>query len=150
MNNNPIGETHSQPHRLAAVHRRTNETQIEIELDLDGSGSYQIDTGIGFLDHMLTHLAVHGLFDISLHASGDLHVDSHHTVEDVALLLGQAFEQALGDRSGIIRTASAFVPMDESLAFVAIDLSGRPYTVMDVTWRNPSIGVIPTSLFEHF
>jgi imidazoleglycerol-phosphate dehydratase len=143
-------EASNKPHRHAAVQRRTKETQIEIELDLDGSGLYKIDTGIGFLDHMLTHLAMHGLFDITVHGSGDLHVDSHHTVEDVALALGQAFDQALGDRSGIVRSASAFVPMDESLAFVAIDLSGRPYTVMNVTWHIPFIGAIPTSLFEHF
>lgn len=150
MSKNPLVETSNQLHRVANVKRQTKETQIEVELDLDGSGLYQIETGIGFLDHMLTHLAVHGLFDLTLHASGDLYVDSHHTVEDVALTLGQAFDQALGDRSGIIRIASAFVPMDESLAFVAVDLSGRPYTVMDVTWRAPSLGVIPISLFEHF
>ncbi len=99
-------------------------------------------TGIGFLDHMLTHLAVHGLFDLQVQASGDLEIDSHHTIEDCALVLGQAFDQALGKREGIVRIASAYVPMDESLAFVAVDLSGRPYSVFQADWRAPLIGYI--------
>src|SRR5512147_2509928 len=102
--------------RTAEISRQTNETQITIKLDLDGTGKHEIATGIGFLDHMLTHLAVHGLFDLTVQAKGDLEVDPHHTVEDVALALGQAFDQALGDRKGIVRMGSAYVPMDETLA----------------------------------
>jgi imidazoleglycerol-phosphate dehydratase len=136
--------------RTAKVQRKTNETDISIELNLDGDGQYNIASGIGFLDHMLTHLAVHGLFDLTVRAQGDLHIDVHHTVEDVALVLGAAFDQALGDRKGILRIAHAYVPMDETLAFVAIDLSGRPYCVVDVEWGMASVGDIPTSLFPHF
>jgi imidazoleglycerol-phosphate dehydratase len=136
--------------RTANVNRKTNETDIAISLGLDGTGKYSIDTGIGFLDHMLGHVAFHGLFDLTLKARGDLHVDVHHTLEDCALALGQAFDQALGDRSGIVRMASVYVPMDESLAFIAIDLSGRPYSVIQTEWNAPSIGNIPTSLFPHF
>jgi imidazoleglycerol-phosphate dehydratase len=105
--------------RRATIHRQTKETNVQIILGLDGTGEYEIETGIGFLDHMLAHVAVHGLFDLAAQASGDLHVDPHHTVEDVALTLGEAFDQALGDRAGIVRIGSATVPMDESLAFVA-------------------------------
>jgi imidazoleglycerol-phosphate dehydratase len=136
--------------RTSTITRKTNETDITIELDLDGSGRHSIATGIGFLDHMLTHIAVHGLFDLSVSAAGDLHVDEHHTVEDVALVLGQAFAEALGDKKGIVRMAHAYVPMDETLAFVALDLSGRPYAVIDVDWGTPSVGGIATSLFDHF
>jgi len=136
--------------RSAEITRQTNETQIDIKLDLDGTGQYEISTGIGFLDHMLTHLAVHGLFDLSVQAKGDLHIDAHHTVEDVALTLGQAFDKALGDRKGIIRISDSFAPMDETLAHVAIDLSGRPYSVIQTEWRSPYIGDIPTTLFPHF
>lgn len=136
--------------RTAKVERNTNETQIVIELNLDGSGKHDIDTGIGFLDHMLTHIAVHGLFDLTVKATGDLHIDVHHTVEDVALVLGSAFDQALGDRKGILRMASFYAPMDEALAFVALDLSGRPYAVIDAEWGQSPVGQIPTSLFPHF
>jgi imidazoleglycerol-phosphate dehydratase len=136
--------------RNAEIHRKTNETEILVKLKLDGTGIHQVATGVGFLDHMLTHLAVHGFFDLQLQASGDLDIDAHHTIEDCALALGQAFDQALGKREGIVRTASAYVPMDESLAFVAVDLSGRPYSVFTAEWRAPLIGVFPTSLFEHF
>lgn len=136
--------------RTAEISRQTNETQITIQLDLDGSGKHEISTGIGFLDHMLTHLAVHGLFDLSVLASGDLHIDTHHTVEDVALTLGQAFDQALGDRKGIIRMGDCFAPMDETLAHVALDLSGRPYAVIQAEWHTPYVGNIPTTLFPHF
>lgn len=138
------------PQRTAHYQRTTQETEIQIRLCLDGKGSHEIDTGIGFLDHMLTHLAVHGLFDLDVQARGDLHIDVHHTVEDIALALGEAFRQALGDRKGIVRMASAYVPMDEALAFVAVDLSGRPYTVFEGAWHNPEVGGIPTSLFQHF
>jgi len=136
--------------RTSKIERKTNETEIIISLDLDGSGQHNINTGIGFLDHMLTHIAVHGLFDLSIQAQGDLHVDEHHTVEDVALVLGKAFAQALGDKTGIIRAAHAIIPMDETLARVVVDLSGRPYCVFNVNWNSPSIGGISTSLFEHF
>jgi imidazoleglycerol-phosphate dehydratase len=136
--------------RRSTVKRETKETKIEISLNLDGSGQYDIATGLGFLDHMLTHIAAHGLFDLTVCAEGDLHVDAHHTVEDVALVLGIAFDQALGDRKGIVRMAHAYAPMDETLAFVAVDLSGRPYTVVDVAWTGPEVGNIPTTLWEHF
>lgn len=136
--------------RTAEIFRKTNETDIEIKLNLDGVGKYQIATGIGFLDHMLTHLAVHGLFDLTVKAVGDLHIDVHHTLEDVALALGQAFDQALADRKGIIRMGDAFAPMDETLAHVALDLSGRPYAVIQAKWHSPYVGNIPTTLFPHF
>ncbi|MBN1452621.1 MAG: imidazoleglycerol-phosphate dehydratase HisB [Anaerolineales bacterium] len=136
--------------RTSKVARKTNETDITIELDLDGSGQHDIATGVGFLDHMLTHIAVHGLFDLNVKAAGDLHIDVHHTVEDVALVLGSAFDQALGDRKGIVRMASFYAPMDETLAFIALDLSGRPYAVIDAEWGYAPVGGIPTSLFPHF
>ena len=136
--------------RTADITRQTSETQIQIKLDLDGSGRQEISTGVGFLDHMLTHLAVHGLFDLTVQAKGDLHVDAHHTVEDVALALGQGFDQALGDRRGIVRMGDCFAPMDETLAHVAVDLSGRPYAVIQAEWSMPYVGNIPTTLFPHF
>jgi imidazoleglycerol-phosphate dehydratase len=136
--------------RAATTYRQTQETTIRVNLDLDGTGQYQVETGIGFLDHMLAHLAVHGLFDLTVQASGDLHVDPHHTVEDVALALGQAFDQALGDRAGVVRIGSAYVPMDESLAFVAVDLSGRPYAVTEMVWAGPTVGGLPVTLIPHF
>ena len=136
--------------RISTLSRQTNETEIEIQLDLDGTGAHTISTGVGFLDHMLTHLAVHGLFDLTVKATGDLHIDVHHTVEDVALTLGQAFDQALGDRKGIVRMGDCFAPMDETLAHVAIDLSGRPYAIVQAEWHTPYVGNIPTTLFPHF
>lgn len=136
--------------RTAEISRQTSETQITVNLALDGTGQHQITTGIGFLDHMLTHLAVHGIFDLTVQATGDLHIDSHHTIEDVALVLGQAFDSALGDRRGIVRMADCFAPMDETLAHVAIDLSGRPYAVVQAQWQTPYIGSVPTTLFPHF
>ena len=136
--------------RKAEISRRTNETQVEIKLELDGTGQHGVSTGIGFLDHMLTHLAVHGLFDLSIQAEGDLQVDPHHTVEDVALTLGQAFDKALGERKGIVRMADCYAPMDETLAHVAVDLSGRPYTVFQAEWHTPYVGNLPTTLFAHF
>jgi len=136
--------------RTAKIERNTNETQIRIELNIDGSGQHDISTGIGFLDHMLAHIALHGLFDLMIKATGDLHIDVHHTMEDVALVLGSAFDQALGDRTGIVRMGSFYAPMDETLAFVAIDLSGRPYSVIEVEWGPSPVGQIPASLFPHF
>lgn len=136
--------------RTAVIQRQTKETDIRVEVNLDGSGHHDIDTGIGFLDHMLSAVAVHGLFDLTIHASGDLHIDAHHTIEDVGIVLGQALDSALGDRSGIQRTAHAYVPMDEALGFVALDFSGRPYTVFDASWSTAAIGQMPTDLVQHF
>jgi imidazoleglycerol-phosphate dehydratase len=136
--------------RSAEITRHTNETQISIKLELDGTGRHNVSTGIGFLDHMLAHLAVHGLFDLTVQATGDLHIDPHHTVEDVAIALGQAFDRALGDRKGIVRMGDCFAPMDETLAHVAIDLSGRPYCVIQAEWHTPYVGNVPTTLFAHF
>jgi imidazoleglycerol-phosphate dehydratase len=136
--------------RNAEITRKTEETEIKLRLELDGHGRRRIHTGLGFLDHMLGHVALHGLFDLELEAKGDLEVDCHHTVEDCALALGQAIDQALGERKGIVRIASAYVPMDESLAFVSLDLSGRPYAVIQADWHTPYVGNIPTSLFPHF
>jgi imidazoleglycerol-phosphate dehydratase len=136
--------------RTANIQRTTNETQIVVDLNLDGSGQHEISTGVGLLDHMLKHIAVHGLFDLTVHAQGDLHIDTHHTIEDVALVLGSAFDQALGNRKGIFRMASFYAPMDETLAFVALDFSGRPYAVIDAEWSTPAMGNFPTSLFSHF
>lgn len=136
--------------RSANLSRKTTETEIAVELNLDGNGRADISTGIGFLDHMLHSFAIHGLFDLKLQAKGDLHVDPHHTIEDVALVLGSAFDQALGERVGIVRIADCYVPMDEALAHIALDLSGRPYAVMQVQWNTPYINGIPTLLFIHF
>ena len=136
--------------REASVSRKTKETSINLSLNLDGSGKHKISTGIPFFDHMLTQIAVHGLFDLSIQARGDLEIDPHHTVEDVALALGKAFDQALGDRKGLVRMATACVPMDESLAQVSLDFSGRPYTVVDATWHDVKIGDLPVSLITHF
>jgi imidazoleglycerol-phosphate dehydratase len=136
--------------RSATIDRTTGETQIHLSLTLEGRGTAHVSTGIGFLDHMLTLWAHHGLFDLTVEATGDLPVDSHHTAEDVAICLGQALNQALGDRSGIVRTAHSFVPMDETLGFVALDLSGRPYAVIDVTWHGPSLGSLDVDLVRHF
>lgn len=136
--------------RTVNIHRKTTETDIALSLNIDGTGHAEIDTGIGFLDHMLHQIALHGLFDLTIKAVGDLHIDEHHTVEDIALVLGQAYADALGDKKGIMRTAHAYVPMNETLALVALDLSGRPYCVIDVEWRSSAVGGISTTLFEHF
>jgi imidazoleglycerol-phosphate dehydratase len=138
------------PDRTSHISRVTAETEISLHLILDGAGRHEIATGIGFFDHMLAHLVVHGAFDLTLKAAGDLHVDPHHTVEDVALTLGQAFAEALGEKKGLVRIAHAYVPMDETLAFVAVDFSGRPYTVIQSEWHAPAVGSIPTSLIPHF
>jgi imidazoleglycerol-phosphate dehydratase len=136
--------------RTAQIDRTTHETKIHLTLSLDGQGLAHVDTGIGFLDHMLMLWAHHGLFDLQVQAQGDLQVDAHHTVEDVGICLGQAFDRALGERSGIMRTAHSYVPMDETLAFVAVDLSGRPYSVFDCTWSAPSLGTMDRDLVRHF
>lgn len=136
--------------RTATIDRTTRETEIHLTLVVDGRGRAESDTGLGFLDHMLTLFAHHGLFDLTVQARGDLHVDAHHTVEDVAICLGQAFDRALGDRAGIVRTAHSYVPMDEALAFVAVDLSGRPYATIDVAWHTASLGGLDPDLVRHF
>jgi imidazoleglycerol-phosphate dehydratase len=138
------------PNRTAKLNRQTRETKVDLSLDLDGKGRASVSTGVGFFDHMLDLLARHGLFDLDVTAEGDLHVDSHHTVEDVGIVLGQALEKSLGDKRGIYRYGWAIVPMDESLAQVAVDLSGRPAFVFNVKFTGPSIGQFPVELVEEF
>ncbi len=135
--------------RTASIERRTNETTVGVTVALDGAGRHSVATGVPFFDHLLAHVAVHGLFDLTVQAQGDLHIDEHHTVEDVAIVLGQAIDQALGDRRGIRRMGHAYVPMDEALALVAVDLSGRPYAVVDAAFSAPAIGALGTSLVPH-
>ncbi|MBN1993896.1 MAG: imidazoleglycerol-phosphate dehydratase HisB [Anaerolineae bacterium] len=136
--------------RLATVTRKTGETDIEITLNLDGAGQSNIQTGVGFLDHMLHALARHARFDLTVRAKGDLHIDEHHTVEDVGLVLGRALAQALGDRTGITRMGHAVVPMDEALAMVAVDFGGRGYFEFDGNFSTDRIGQMGTSLIPHF
>jgi len=136
--------------RTATIRRETGETKIEITLDLDGRGRAQVNTGVGFLDHMLTALARHARFDLAVQATGDLHVDEHHTVEDVGIALGRALGEALGDRAGITRMGHAVVPMDEALALVAVDIGGRGYFVFEGSFDTPRIGQMATSLVPHF
>ena len=138
------------PDRAASLARKTNETDIALSLNLDGTGAASIKTGVGFFDHMLDLFARHGLFDLTVAANGDLHVDSHHTVEDIGIVLGQAIDRAVGDKRGIARYGWALVPMDESLAQVAIDLSGRPVYVSRVTYTSELIGTFSTELFDEF
>ncbi len=135
--------------RSATITRRTAETQVTLSLNLDGSGAAEIRTGVGFFDHMLHHVAHHGLFDLRVQAEGDLHIDAHHTVEDVAICLGRALDEALGERRGIVRMGAAYVPMDEALARVVVDLSGRPYAVVQASFSAPTVGQMPTSLVAH-
>jgi imidazoleglycerol-phosphate dehydratase len=135
--------------RQATVNRTTGETSIALSLTIDGTGRCQADTGIGFLDHMLTLFAKHGQFDITVNAAGDLHVDDHHTAEDVSICLGQAIDKALGDRAGIVRTAHSYVPMDEALGFVAVDLGGRPYCVFGAEFVTPRVGTLGTDVLFH-
>lgn len=135
--------------RRATIERKTKETQIELFFTVDGSGRVDMDTGIGFLDHMLTLFAGHGLFDLTVKATGDLHIDEHHTAEDVFICLGRALDQALGDRRGIVRTAHSYVPMDEALALVAVDLGGRPYSVFEADFVTPKLGQLGTDLLFH-
>jgi imidazoleglycerol-phosphate dehydratase len=136
--------------RTAKITRKTNETDVTVTLDLDGTGRAQIATGIGFLDHMLEQLARHGLIDLTIQAEGDRHIDDHHTAEDVGITLGQAFRQALGDKRGIRRYGAALLPMDEALARVAVDISGRPVFVWRVEFASPKIGSFDTQLFREF
>ncbi len=136
--------------RRATLHRVTGETDISLTLDLDGSGQSTIETGIGFLDHMLTALSRHACFDLEIKAIGDLHVDFHHTTEDVGIVLGQALARAIGDKAGIRRYGHAVVPMDEALVEAAIDISGRSFLVWDVRFARDKIGTMDTELFEEF
>ena len=133
--------------RLATVKRETKETQISLELNLDGSGQYQIATGLKMLDHLLSQLAQHGRFDLKIAARGD---DPHHLIEDVAICLGKAFNEALGEKRGIIRMANASVPMDDALATVAVDISGRAYTVLELSFAGNDMAGFPTDLIRHF
>ena len=135
--------------REAEIQRETGETQIRFYLNVDGLGRADIDTGIGFLDHMLAAVANHGLFDITVKVTGDLHIDEHHTAEDTFLCFGKALDVALGDRSGIVRTAHSYVPMDEALALVALDFGGRPYCVFDAEFVTPRLGQLGTDLIFH-
>lgn len=136
--------------RSASISRKTAETDIELSLDLDGSGRHDIETGVGFFDHMLTLFARHGLFDLKVKAVGDLHVDSHHTVEDTGICLGRALNQALGDKAGITRYGSMTLPMEETLATSAVDLSGRMWFVSQATYPSEKIGEFDTELVEVF
>lgn len=136
--------------RKAALTRKTNETAISVAVDLDGTGVADISTGVGFFDHMLTQVARHGLIDLTVHAEGDLHIDDHHTVEDVGIAIGQCVRQALGDKRGITRYASAYLPMDEALTRCALDISGRPFLVFRTTFHTPKIGSFDTQLVEEW
>ncbi|MEO5688335.1 MAG: imidazoleglycerol-phosphate dehydratase HisB [Burkholderiaceae bacterium] len=137
--------------RIATVQRDTQETQIRVSVNLDGTGVAKLDTGIGFFDHMLDQIARHGLIDLDIHAVGDLHIDGHHTVEDVGITLGQALAQAVGDKKGLTRYGHAYVPLDEALSRVVIDFSGRPGLHMDVDFKAGMIGALDTQLiFEFF
>jgi len=135
--------------RKAEIKRNTKETSIELSLNLDGAGAADIDSGIGFYDHMLGHIAHHGKFDLRVQASGDLHIDAHHTIEDIAICLGRAIDEALASRSGIQRMGAAYVPMDEALARAVIDLSGRPYAVIEAGFQSPLLGQMPSDLVAH-
>lgn len=136
--------------RAASVNRRTNETDIALTIDLDGSGKQQISTGVGFFDHMLSGFARHGFFDLDLKVKGDLEVDCHHTIEDTGIVLGTAIRKALGDKKGIRRFGSIILPMDETLALCAIDLSGRPYFVMDAEFTTEKTGDMDTEMIREF
>ena len=136
--------------RSATITRTTSETDIQLAIDLDGAGSAELSTGVGFFDHMLNALARHGLFNLAVQATGDLHIDDHHTVEDVGITLGQAFAQAIGDKRGIRRYGQALVPMDEALVECAVDISGRPLLVWSVPFHVGTIGTMDTELFEEF
>jgi imidazoleglycerol-phosphate dehydratase len=136
--------------RQATIDRSTKETKIKATVDLDGTGAYDIATGVGFLDHMLEQLSRHALIDITLKAKGDLHIDFHHTTEDAGIVLGQAVAKALGDKQGIARYASLYLPMDETLTRVAVDVSGRPYLIWKVAFSQPKVGEMDTELFREF
>ncbi len=135
--------------RVAHLERTTRETRVDLQLELDGRGDAVVTTGVGFFDHLLTSLAHHALFDLVVTTTGDLEVDEHHTVEDTALVLGQAFAEAMGDRAGIVRYADASVPMDEALATAVVDVGGRPYAVLDLHFTADRIGALGTQMIPH-
>jgi imidazoleglycerol-phosphate dehydratase len=136
--------------RTASLSRSTRETEISVRLDLDGRGEADVSTGVGFFDHMLTQIARHGLIDLEVKARGDLHIDDHHTVEDVGIALGQCFRKALGDKAGITRYADVTLPLDEALSRVVVDISGRPYLVFRTAFHAPKIGSFDTQLVEEW
>ncbi|MEI6730600.1 MAG: imidazoleglycerol-phosphate dehydratase HisB [Pseudomonadota bacterium] len=136
--------------RIAEIERNTKETQVKVSVNLDGSGKYEVSTGIGFLDHMLEQLSRHSLIDITLAAKGDLHIDYHHTTEDVGIAIGMAVAKALGERRGIMRYGEAYVPMDETLTRTVLDLSGRPYFIWKVNFTKPKLGDMDTELFREW
>jgi imidazoleglycerol-phosphate dehydratase len=138
------------PERTAAVTRATAETDVEVTLDLDGDGESTVDTGIGFFDHMLASFAKHGLFDLTVRADGDLDVDDHHTVEDVGIVLGEALDEALGERRGVERFADRRVPLDEAVAGVVVDLSGRPLFAFEGTFSQATVGGLTSDMARHF
>ena len=150
MSERPANERPESEQRRARVERATTETAFTVEIDLDGGGAAAISTGIGFLDHMLTALARHGRFDLTVEGRGDLDVDDHHTVEDCALTLGQALDRALGDRAGIERFGSAYAPLDEALARAVVDLSGRPFAAVDLGLERRRLGALSTENLPHF
>jgi imidazoleglycerol-phosphate dehydratase len=147
----PLGslEVLARAARRVTVHRATRETDVTVTVDLDGSGRADVATGVGFYDHLLTSLAHHGLVDLEIRATGDLEIDDHHTVEDVALVLGAAIGEALGDRAGIVRFGDASIPMDEALATAVLDIGGRPYAVIDLPFRGERVGGLTLQLVEH-
>jgi len=136
--------------RIAKVNRKTKETSVEAEINLDGTGIYKIDTGIGFLNHMLEQLSKHSLVDINLKAKGDLHIDLHHTTEDSGIVIGEAIAKALGDKKGIKRYAHAYIPMDETLSRVSLDISNRPYLIWNVKLKVEKLGEMDTELFKEW
>jgi imidazoleglycerol-phosphate dehydratase len=146
----PNSSTDLNADRVAEVSRNTAETKIRVRVNLDGTGQARLSTGIGFFDHMLDQIARHGLIDLDIEAEGDLHIDGHHTVEDVGITLGQAFHKAVGDKKGIRRYGHAYVPLDEALSRVVIDFSGRPGLVMDVPFKSGMIGAFDTQLTHEF
>ena len=136
--------------RKASIERKTKETAIKVELNLDGTGDYKINTGIGFLDHMLEQISRHSLIDLTVEAKGDLHIDFHHTTEDTGWAIGEAFAKALGDKRGIVRYGHSYIPMDETLSRVALDLSNRPYLIWKVEFSKPKLGDMYTELFKEW
>lgn len=136
--------------REASISRNTKETAIDVRINLDGTGNYDVETGIGFLDHMLEQLSRHSLIDLHLRAKGDLHIDFHHTTEDTGIAIGEALHAALGDRVGISRYGSAYIPMDETLSRVALDISARPYLIWRVKFSKPKLGEMDTELFKEW
>ena len=146
----PADNSTDGPARTATVARRTKETRIDVSLNLDGTGEYRVDTGIGFLDHMMEQLSRHSLIDLELKAVGDLHIDYHHTTEDTGIAIGEAVDRALGDRKGICRYGDALIPMDETLTRVALDCSNRPYLIWKVDFSKPKLGEMDTELFKEW